>query len=84
MEHIERNEAIVAESGGISMGRRTLLKAGWTVPVIAATPLLNTASAMSSVNCAALQDRLFKHISDGNAEAANKIISRMIEGGCNY
>lgn len=72
------------EDQKVSLGRRALLKAGWTVPVIAATPLLNTASAMSSVNCANLQAKLIKHINDGDLDSANDILGKIISNGCTY
>ncbi len=70
------------ETNSKSVSRRALLKAGWALPVIAATPLLNTASAMSSTNCAGLQAKLAKHVNNGNYDAANDILVKIIENGC--
>lgn len=67
-----------------SVSRRALLKAGWIVPAIAVTPLMNTASAQSTVNCANLQSKLVKHINNGNYDAANDLVGKMIESGCQY
>ena len=64
------------------VSRRVLLKAGWALPVIAATPLLNTASAMSTVNCAGLQAKLSKHVNSGDYDAANDILVKIIDNGC--
>ena len=64
------------------VSRRALLKAGWVVPVIAATPLMNTASAVSSVNCANLQAKLVKHINSGDYDAANDMVNKIIDSGC--
>ncbi|MFK7845550.1 MAG: hypothetical protein AB8G77_09620 [Rhodothermales bacterium] len=71
------------EQSAKSVSRRSILKkAGWALPVIAATPLLNTASAMSAVNCAGLQDKLSKHVNNGDYEAANDILVKIIDNGC--
>ncbi len=67
-----------------SVSRRALLKAGWALPVIAATPLLNTASAMSTVNCANLQSKLSKHVNNGDYDAANDILVKIIDNGCTF
>ena len=66
------------------VSRRALLKAGWVVPAIAATPLMNTASAMSSVNCANLQAKLVKHINNGDYDAANDMVNKIIDSGCQF
>ena len=65
-----------------TVARRALLRAGWTLPVIAATPLLNTASAMSAVDCANLQAKLSKHVASGDYESANNILIKIIDNGC--
>ncbi len=66
-----------------AVSRRAILKkAGWALPVIAAAPLLNTASAMSSDNCGGLQDKLAKHINNGDYDAANDILVKIIDNGC--
>lgn len=65
-----------------TVSRRALLRAGWALPVIAATPLLNTASAMSAVNCANLQQKLSKHVSNGDYKSANDILVKIIDNGC--
>ena len=65
-----------------TVSRRALLRAGWALPVIAATPLLNTASAMSAVNCANLQAKLSKHVSNGDYDSANDILVKIIDNGC--
>ena len=67
-----------------SVSRRALLKAGWIVPAIAVTPLMNTASAISTVNCANMQSKLYKHINNGDYEAANDLLGKIIDSGCNY
>ena len=64
------------------VSRRTLLRAGWAIPVIAATPLLNTASAMSAVNCTNLQAKLTKHVNNGDFDAASDILGKIIDNGC--
>ena len=65
-----------------TVSRRALIKAGWILPVIAATPLVNTASAMSSVNCANLQDKLAKHVASGDYDSASNILGKIIDNGC--
>lgn len=65
-----------------TVSRRALLRAGWALPVIAATPLLNTASAMSAVNCANLQAKLSKHVANGDYDSANDILVKIIDNGC--
>ena len=67
-----------------SVSRRALLKAGWVVPAIAITPLMNTASAMSTVNCTNLQSKLIKHINNGDTKAANDLLGKIIDSGCTY
>ena len=84
MDNVGSTRSVETNEKNVSQGRRALLRAGWAIPVIAATPLMNTASAVSSVDCAALQTRLLQHISDGDADAANDIINKMIQGGCSY
>ena len=84
MEYVGREESPETNESGVSKGRRALLRAGWAIPVIAATPLMNTASAVSSVNCANLQAKLIKHINNGDIEAANDIVGKMITSGCTY
>jgi len=67
-----------------SVSRRALLKAGWVVPAIAITPLMNTASAMSTVNCTNMQSKLTKHINNGDYKAANDLLGKIIDSGCTY
>ena len=67
-----------------SVSRRALLKAGWVVPAIAITPLMNTASAMSTVDCVNLQAKLTKHINNGDYKAANDLLGKIIDSGCTY
>lgn len=75
-------EQSTPEQNSKSVSRRALLKAGWILPVIAATPLVNTASAMSAVNCANLQDKLAKHVQSGDFDAASDILGKIIDNGC--
>ncbi|MFK7846443.1 MAG: hypothetical protein AB8G77_14185, partial [Rhodothermales bacterium] len=49
-----------------TVSRRALLRAGWVLPVIAVTPLLNTASAMSAVNCDGLLAKRDLHRKNGD------------------
>ena len=77
------NENKNVEQSEKAVSRRAVLKkAGWALPVIAAAPLLNTASAMSSVNCGNLQTKLSKHINNGDYDAANDILHKIIDNGC--
>lgn len=62
--------------------RRALLRAGWVIPVIAATPLLNTASAMSTVNCDALLERRNMHRKNGDRDSYNDIQAKLDANGC--
>ncbi len=84
METVGRKDAPEINDQSTSLGRRALLRAGWAIPVIAATPLMNTASAMSSVNCANLQSKLYKHINSGDYDAASDIVNKMINSGCQF
>jgi hypothetical protein len=84
MDTVGREDAPEVNVQSTSLGRRALLRAGWAIPVIAATPLMNTASAMSAVNCANLQTKLYKHINSGDYDAASDIVAKMIEGGCRF
>ncbi|MEM8484679.1 MAG: hypothetical protein AAF564_03980 [Bacteroidota bacterium] len=65
-----------------TVSRRALLRAGWVIPVIAATPLLNTASAMSTVNCDALLERRNMHRKNGDRDSYNDIQAKLDANGC--
>ena len=65
-----------------SINRRVLLKAGWILPVIAVTPLVNTASAMSSVDCDSLMAKRDMHRKNGDRAAYDNIQAKLISSGC--
>ena len=67
----------------ISKGRRQLLKkAGWAIPVIAATPLLNTATAVSATNCDDLWLRLREAQANQDEKLAHELMIKLREGNC--
>ncbi len=65
-----------------SVSRRALLRAGWVLPVIAVTPLLNTASAMSTVNCDGLLAKRDMHRKNGDRKAYDAIQQKLDANGC--
>ena len=66
-----------------AMNRRALLKkAGWVLPVIAAAPLMNTAAAASTVNCAALLERRNMHRKNHDKAAYDDIQAKLDANGC--
>ena len=67
-----------------SVSRRALIKAGWILPVIAVSPLINTASAMSSVNCNDLLNQLETHKQNGDRDAYNAVRTQLRENGCTF
>ena len=80
MEKQDQNIDAVEQRDSISQGRRQLLKkAGWAIPIIAATPLLNTATAVSTTNCDELERRLNETDDDNEFEA---ILRQLRENNC--
>jgi hypothetical protein len=70
----------VAEKKAIS--RRAMLRAGWALPVIAAVPLLNTASAMSAYNCERNLQRFLDALQSGDRQGAAAIRAELQANGC--
>lgn len=64
------------------VSRRALLKAGWVVPAIAVTPLMNTATAASTVNCDTLLEKRELHRANGDKDAYDDIMRKLHENGC--
>ena len=65
-----------------SVSRRSLLRAGWVIPVIAVTPLMNTASAMSTVNCDNLLAKRAVHRKNGDRKAYDDLTAKLEASGC--
>lgn len=82
MEHVNENRQEDSNVEGVSKNRRLLLKAGWTIPVIAATPLLNTASAVSTADCSGIfaQMENAKKQGDKSLYQSLKIVAK--DAGC--
>ena len=66
----------------VSKGRRSLLKAGWAIPVIAATPLLNTAAALSSSNCGDLYAQMDEAKKNGDKALYQALKGVARDAGC--
>ena len=81
MENVTNNVEEQSVSGK-SVNRRVLLKAGWILPVIAITPLMNTASAMSTVDCDALLLKRDMHRQNRDKAAFNDIQAKLDANGC--
>ena len=64
------------------VSRRALLRAGWVIPVIAVTPLMNTASAMSTVNCDNLLAKRAVHRKNGDRVAYDDLTAKLEAAGC--
>ncbi len=69
-----------AEKKAIS--RRSMLRAAWALPVIAAVPLLNTASAMSAYNCDRNLQRFLDALQSGDRQGAAAIRAELQANGC--
>ena len=67
-----------------SVSRRALVKAGWVLPVIAVTPLMNTASAMSAVDCNDLLQQLDDARRDKDRAKYDAVRRKIKENGCTY
>ena len=67
-----------------SVSRRALVKAGWILPVIAVTPLMNTASAMSAVDCDDLLLQLDAARKNHDRAAYDTIRQKIKDNGCSY
>ncbi len=65
-----------------TINRRTLLKAGWLIPVIAVTPLINTASAVSTVDCDSLLAKRAVHRKNGDRAAYDDLTAKLNANGC--
>lgn len=65
-----------------SFNRRALLKAGWIIPAIVVTPLMNTASAQSTVDCDNLLQKRDFHRKNGDRAAYNNIQAKLDANGC--
>ena len=83
MENQDQKLDAVERRESISRGRRQLLKkAGWAIPVIAATPLLNTATAVSATNCDDLWLRLREAQANQDEKLAQELMIKLREGNC--
>ena len=82
MENLTNNAEDQQSVLGKSVNRRALLKAGWILPVIAITPLMNTASAMSTVDCDALLLKRDMHRQNHDRAAYNDIQAKLDANGC--
>jgi len=82
MENITNSSEEQQSVFGKSVNRRSLLKAGWILPVIAITPLMNTASAMSTVDCDALLQKRDLHRANHDKAAFNDIQAKLDAAGC--
>ncbi len=82
MENLTNKSEDQSLLSGKSYNRRVLLKAGWILPVIAVTPLINTASAMSSVDCDSLLAKRDMHRKNGDKSAYNNIQAKLDANGC--
>ena len=82
MENLENKAENLEAMAGKTMHRRTLLKAGWILPVIAVTPLVNTASAMSTVDCDALLQKREMHRRNHDRAAFDDIQGKLDAAGC--
>ena len=76
------NDISPVKSEIVSKNRRLLLKAGWTIPVIAATPLLNTAAALSQANCAGLYAQLDEAKRAGDKPTYQNLKGIAKDAGC--
>ena len=82
MENLRESSEEQPSLLGKSVNRRALLKAGWILPVIAITPLMNTASAMSTVDCDALLLKRDMHRQNHDRAAYNDIQAKLDANGC--
>ena len=82
MEKLDQDRSPVVNRESVSKGRRRLLKAGWAVPVIAATPLLNTAVALSANDCPDLYGQMDAARAAGDKTLYQSIKRRAQEAGC--
>ena len=65
-----------------TISRRAMMRAAWALPVIAAVPLLNTASAMSAYNCDRNYRRLLDALESGDRDGASAIRAELRANGC--
>lgn len=65
-----------------AISRRALLRAGWVIPAIAVTPLMNTASAMSTVSCDNLLAKRDVHRKNGDRQAYDDLTEKLLASGC--
>ena len=80
---LNTNESSVEEKISRSpMSRRALLRAGWVIPAIAVTPLMNTASAMSTVDCDNLLAKRDVHRKNGDRAAYDDLTAKLEASGC--
>ncbi len=70
------------ETAASTINRRMLLKAGWLIPVIAVTPLINTASAISTVDCDSLLAKRAVHRQNGDRAAYDDLTAKLNANGC--
>ena len=82
MEIHDQKHSPVESAEKVSKGRRMLLKAGWTIPVIAATPLINTAVALSSNDCGDMYARLDEARQNGDKSLYQSLKSAAKDAGC--
>lgn len=64
------------------ISRRAMMRAAWALPVIAAVPLLNTASAMSAYNCDRNLQRMLDALQSGDRSGAAAIRAELQANGC--
>ncbi|MDZ4701935.1 MAG: hypothetical protein SH809_19650 [Rhodothermales bacterium] len=64
------------------ISRRAMMRAAWALPVIAAVPLLNTASAMSGYNCDRNLQRFLDALQSGDRKGAAAIRAELQANGC--
>jgi hypothetical protein len=86
MNHVEApaDDSLLRTAEQKAITRRSLLRAGWALPVIAATPLMNTASAMSAFNCDRMFDKMIDSINAGDVEKAQKTLQALLDNGCRF
>lgn len=84
MHEAAASEKLIERAEKKAFSRRSMLRAGWALPVIAATPLMNTASAMSAFNCDRMFDKMIDSINAGDVEKAQKTLQQLLDNGCRF
>ncbi|MEZ4699272.1 MAG: hypothetical protein R2834_02995 [Rhodothermales bacterium] len=75
-------EQLIETAEKKAFSRRAMLRAGWALPVIAAVPLLNTASAMSAYNCDRNLQRFLDALASGDKTTAANIRKELQANNC--